>query len=185
MDSPFPATALLEPVNDALDCPVDLQPVQKPAVDRRSVAEIGLAIEVGRRLNGADDRQVVDPGEVPVALILPGYGHDRTGPVGHQHVVGDPDRDARIVGRVHGEAAGEYTGLLLGEVGAREFGLARGVVHVRHDLGMLLLGRDLADERVLWREHAIGRPVQRVWTGCENREVEIATIDSENDIGPL
>ena len=32
-------------------------------------------------------------GEVPVALVLPGHGHDRAGAVAHQHVVGDEHRD--------------------------------------------------------------------------------------------
>ena len=36
--------------------------------------------------------QVVGLGEVPVALVLAGHGHDRPGAVAHQHVVGEVDR---------------------------------------------------------------------------------------------
>src|SRR5205085_12677365 len=35
------------------------------------------------------DGQVEPPGELEVALIVPGHGHDRPGPVLEQHVVGD------------------------------------------------------------------------------------------------
>ena len=46
------------------------------------VAHVRLAVEVVGRLDGADDRQAVGLGEVPVALVLAGHGHDRPGAVG-------------------------------------------------------------------------------------------------------
>ena len=52
------------------------------------------------RLHGAHDRQVERLGEVPVALVLPGHGHDRAGAVVGQHVVGGVDRDLLAVDRV-------------------------------------------------------------------------------------
>ena len=42
-------------------------------------------------------------GELEVALVVRGHGHDRAGAVAHQHVVGDEDRDALVVRRVDRE----------------------------------------------------------------------------------
>ena len=77
------------------------QAVERPGVDHDAVAGVGrvqrLAVPVGR----GDDhgyRQVVLPGEVEVACVVAGHGHDRAGAVAHQHVVGDVDGH---VGAVH------------------------------------------------------------------------------------
>ncbi len=71
----------------------DRQPVEEAGVDLHAVARVRLAHPSRRALHGLDDRQPVLPGEVPVALVLAGHGHDRAGAVGHQHVVGDEERD--------------------------------------------------------------------------------------------
>ena len=60
-----------------------------------------------------DDRQVERLGELAVALVVRGHGHDRAGAVVHQHVVGDPDRQPRAVHRVRRVVAGEDAGLRL------------------------------------------------------------------------
>ncbi len=48
---------------------------------------------IGARRDDADDRQVELPGELEVALVVTGHGHDCAGAITHQHVVGDPDGD--------------------------------------------------------------------------------------------
>ena len=70
-----------------------VQAVEEVAVDGRAVADVGVAVEALGRLDRADDRQPERLGEVPVALVLAGHGHDRPGAVAHQHVVGDEHRD--------------------------------------------------------------------------------------------
>jgi hypothetical protein len=64
-----------------------------------------------------------------------GHGHDRAGAIAHHHVVGDPDRDALVVDRVDGIAAGEDAGLLLVGRAALDFVHACGLRLVRLDLG--------------------------------------------------
>ena len=91
---------------------------------------IGL---IHARRDHADDRQVERLGELEVALVVTGHGHDRAGAVAHQHVVGDPDRDRLAVDRVDGVSAGEDAGLGLGQVGAVEVALARGGLAVGVD----------------------------------------------------
>ena len=76
---------------------VHQQTVQPIAVDGRPVAGVGLAVEVVGGLNGANDGQTVGNGEVPVALVLAGHGHDRPGAVGGEHIVGQEQRD-RLAG---------------------------------------------------------------------------------------
>ena len=66
------------------------QTVEPTGVDHDPVARVGLAERalraVGRR-DHLDDRQAVLGGELEVALVVPRYGHDGAGAVGHEHVV--------------------------------------------------------------------------------------------------
>ncbi len=61
-----------------------------------------------RRLHDADDREIELGGELEVAVVVRGDGHDRPGSVAHEHVVGDEDRDSAAGGRVDCECAGEH-----------------------------------------------------------------------------
>ena len=44
-------------------------------------------------------------GELEVARVVRGHGHDRAGAVADQHVVGDPDRNRLAVDRIDGVAS--------------------------------------------------------------------------------
>ena len=74
--------------------------------------ERSVLIVVGRRLHGADIGQSERLCEVPVAGVFGGYGHDRSGAVAHEHIVGDEDRNLRPGGRIERIGAGEDAGLL-------------------------------------------------------------------------
>ena len=87
------------------------------------VFERGFGLVHARR-DHPDDRQVERLGELEVALVVAGHGHDRAGAVAHQHVVGDPDRDRLAVDGIDRVGAGEHAGLVLGQVGAVEVALA-------------------------------------------------------------
>ena len=154
-----------EVFNDPVLGAVDLQPVQKPTVDCGSVAGVGLAGEVFGRFDRANDRQVEDLGEFPVAFVLSGNCHDRPGAVADQHVIGDPDRDLLVVDRVDGVGAGEDAGLLLGQVGAVEVALGGGLGLVGGDRLALEVGRQAFDERVFGSNHHVGGSEQRVGSG--------------------
>ena len=91
------------------------------------------------------------------------HGHDRAGAVAHQHVVGDPDRDLLVVDRIDRVAAGEDAGLLLLQLRAFQLALLR---RLRLDsvstAARCCRRRDFLDERMLRREHHVGRAEQRV-----------------------
>ena len=125
---------LLEPVDRLGDGVGLVEAVEPLAVDGRAVADVRLAFPAVGRLHRADDGEVVGHGEVPVALVLAGHGHDRPGAVAHQHVVGEVHRHRLVVERVEGVRAGEHAALL-------ERALAREAVE-------LALGADLGDEVV-------------------------------------
>ena len=56
--------------------------------------------------------------EVPVPLIMGRNRHDSAGTVGHENVVGYPDRDLLLRHRVHrGNSLQAYAGLVLGQLG--------------------------------------------------------------------
>ncbi len=60
-----------------------------------------------------------------------GHSHDRARAVGHQHIVRDPDRDARLIDRVDGIRAGEHAGLFLVHRFALDIRLTRGLLPCR------------------------------------------------------
>ncbi len=133
-------------------------------------------------------------GELEVALVVGGHRHDRPGAVAHEHVVGDEHGDVPAVGGVLGERPGEDAGLLLALGLALELGLPPGELAVgRHRLGGELVeperaaplerrvlgplvGDDLVDERVLGREHHVGRAEQRVGAGGEHVDLDVGVL---------
>ena len=110
--------------------PVPLQPgVGQCAGERarhRAFPHCALGDLIGA-LDHRDDRQAELQREGEVAVVVRRHGHDRAGAVRHQHVVGDPDRDARAVDRVDGVRAGEDAGLLALGRAALDIGLATGL----------------------------------------------------------
>ena len=86
-------------------------------VNRNAITGVGTLAEVvsGRILrvtNGADDIQIETLGEFPVAIIVRGNCHDRTGAVIHKDIVSNEDGDTLLVHRVNCPKAGEDTRLL-------------------------------------------------------------------------
>ncbi len=134
---------------------VDSGPVKLGGVDHRARADIGLghgvAIQVGLalRLDDRNDLQPVLAGKGEVAFVVGGDSHDGARAVRHQHVIRDPDRDARAVDRVDGVPAGEHTGLLLVHRAALDVRLTCSLDFVLVH-GNLVLGRgDLVHQRML------------------------------------
>ena len=95
-------------------------------VDGDAVTRVRAGLEVGAvgivgGSDGAHDVEVVGAGEGPVAVVVGGHGHDGTGAVAPQDVVGDEDRDLATVDGVDAEQAGEHAGLGALFVGALGF----------------------------------------------------------------
>ena len=182
-----------QPRNRGLDAfPLALargHPVQRPGVDHDAFLGPGLFQVVGaadgtvRRLDHQHDRQVELFGELEVALVVRGHGHDGAGAVAHHHVVGNPDGNARFVDRVDRIAAGEDTSLNVGAFEAFELASAAGCLDVGLH-GLLLLGRGQGiDQVVLWcQDHERGAP-QGVWACGEHRQR--TRVGVEIDLGPL
>ncbi len=210
---PSPSPSVLEEVDDARLGVGDVQPVERDAlvgaVDRDAVAEERLVVRVALgRLDGADDRDVELLGELPVARVLPGHGHDGAGAVAHQHVVGDEDRDALSRQGIRRPRAGEDTGLVLALGLALDVTLARrrelvcrhGLLRGRARVGVrplpgvlgpigpVALRHQGVDERVLGRDDHEGRAEDRV--GARREDVDAVLLaragdDGEGDAGAL
>ena len=82
---------------------LDVQPVHEVGVEDRAGPDIGLVADGERRgvLAGRQHhRHHVQPvlaREIQVALIVPRTAEDRAGAVFHQHEVGDPHREGRVL----------------------------------------------------------------------------------------
>ena len=138
-----------------------------------------------RRRDDLDDGQAEPGGEGEVALVVGGHRHDGAGAVAHEHVVADPDGDLLAVDRVHGVGAGEHAGLLLLGGEALDLALAARLVLVGRDGVALRGGGELADQRVLGRQHHVGGAVERVGPRGEDREAVVAPRQGELDLGAL
>ena len=115
-------------------------PVEPAGVDERAVLR-----------DHRDDRQRERRRELGVALVVRRHGHDRAGAVLHQHVVGDPDRDALAVDGVRRVTPGEHAGLLallalLGRTRRSDAGVRT------HFVGLLGSFDQLVDELRLGRD---------------------------------
>ncbi len=109
-----------------------------------------------------------------IARVVGRHGHDRAGPVTGQHVVGHPDRHGAIVDGVGGHRAGEDARLLLGQIGAVQVALARGLLAVGPNrVGLGRLGES-GDQRMFRGHDHVGGAVERVGPGGEDPQHVIA-----------
>ena len=188
LDGALADPLLLQPL-DGLGLGVGhAQAVQPLAVDRRSFACVGLAVEVLGGQHRADDGQVVGLGEVPVPLVLAGHGHDRPGAVGGQHVVGEVDGDLVAGERVHDVGAGEHASLVQRALRAQplELALAGHMGHEGLDLGPPVVGGQLGHDGVLGRDHGVGHAEAGVGPGGEDLQAQVLLPgDGQVEGGPL
>ena len=182
---------LLEPAGDLLDRLVGAHPGELTRFDEHlvlGVFDVGgvLGDVAAGRLDDAPDRQVERGGELVVALVVGGHGHHRAGPVLHQHVVGDEDRDLLAVDGV-GDRATERDAGLLAVLGASLLGrLAQRLVDVvAHRALGVGAGDQPLDRRMLGREDEEGGAEQRVGAGREDGEVDAQLLAAEDDLGAL
>ena len=177
----------------ALDVePLD-DPVQRVAVVQ--AVEVGMRVDdrpvadVGQLLAAADDaldRQAEGLGEVEVALVVAGDGHDRAGAVLHEHVVGDVHRQLLAVDRVGDGAPQRDAGLGAVVVAAVLVGLGQRVVDVRAHLVLVLgAGSEAQHVGVLGRQDEERRAEQRVRARREDRVVDPQLLAAKRDLGAL
>ena len=194
----LPADALLfQPVNHRGDAGIfapfgvgDARAVERAAVDHHTGADVGflhrraVQVRLAFRLNDGDDLQVVLTGELEVALVVRRDSHDRSRTIGHQDVIRDPDRDARLVDRVDGITAGEHAGLLLIHRLALDVTLAGGLQFVGFHLLPVFIAGHFIHQRMLRGEHHEGRAPQRIRPGGEDLH-RIAVFGVKDHRGPL
>ncbi|OQB56444.1 MAG: hypothetical protein BWX98_01829 [Candidatus Aminicenantes bacterium ADurb.Bin147] len=149
----------------------------------RSQSVVGAALnkdapvleQPGRRIPrgaGRDDdladRQAVFPGEIEIAAVMGRNGHDRSRPVLHQDVIGQPNRDGFARERIDGGDAGVHAFLLgladlpLGPGGGDRLGKPGA------KLGLPGPPDQIADQGMLGRKNEERRPKDRVQAGGEN-----------------
>ena len=184
VDRAVAAALAVEPLDDRGERLAVLHPVEaRVGVHDRPVAGVR---ELLAAADDAADLQPVPRRELEVALVVPGDGHDRAGPVLHQHVVGDVHRDPLAVDRVDDVAAEEHARLLAVGGAAVLAVLGQRAVHVRaHRLLVLRAGGQPQHVGVLGRHDEEGRPEQRVRAGGEDLVVGAQLRAGERDLGAL
>ena len=166
-------------------------PVKRPELTSTSFsvwAEYGPSSSAGPPAGSHDapDRQAERRREVVVALVMRRHGHDRSGAVLHQHVVGDEHRDPLAVDGVGHRAAERHAGLRALRVGALLAALGqRPVDVVAHRLLVLGAGCEAHDVRVLRGHDEEGRAEQRVRPGREHRVLHAQLGVGERDLRAL
>ncbi len=194
-DRGFRPAALRQLGDDRLAALVRQQPIEAPAVDQMLIRGVGDERAIHRRVGGlarrGDDSPDLEPeplGELVVALIVGGHGHDRAGAVAGQDVVGDPDRDALAVDRVDGIGAEIDAGLLAIGREPVDLGPPAGLLDVGIHLGAPVGRCQGRDQRMLRGEDHERRAEQRVRSGREDAQPVAARLvvigcDLEVDLG--
>ena len=119
--------------------------------------------------------------EIP--LVVSGNGHDRSGAVAHENVVGDPNRDFLAVDGIDGQSACENTTFVFGEIRAIEVAFARDSGAVFFDSLFALWRRDAGNKRMLGSEDHVGRAKKSIRARGENGDCFLASLDGEPDLG--
>jgi hypothetical protein len=130
-------------------------------------------------------RQPVAAGEVEIAGVVRGHGHDRAGPVAHQHIIGDVNRDAMPVDRVHRVRPGENARALAPLGHPVHIGDAPRLRHVGFHLGALRPGRHLVDQRVLRRKHHETHAEDGIHARREDPHLAGAALDGDIELDAL
>ena len=169
-----------------VDHPVDFTVGDEGGFQRRR----NLGVRNFRTGDDASDRQPEFAGEVEVALVVGGDGHDRACAVAGQDVIGDPDRDALAVDRVRRVRPGEDAGLGPVVRHPLDLGLPTGSRHVGVDFGLAFRVRQLADQGVFGRHDHERGAVQRVGPSGKDAQFVAAGLEvigraGEDDLGAL
>ena len=172
VDLPGAVTMVLQPGDSRGFGLGDTQAVQELRVDGRALTHVGLAVEVVRGANGAHDLATVSGGEVPIALVLAGDGHDRPGAVGHQYVVGQEDGDVLAGERVDHPTAGCHSPLVECTLGGLAFDVATSGHRCPESVygGPLVVGGEFVDPWVFRGDHGERHAERGVGSGGVNRE---------------
>ena len=143
-----------------------------------------MNLNARRRLNHLNDRQVEDAGEFVVAAVVRRHGHDGTRAVGHQHIIGNPDRDRPSIDGIDGEGAGEYAGFLVG-LGAFLLAEIFRAIDVDAHGGGLFGSGEFIDQGMLRREHHVSGAEQRIGPRGVNGEISAGAGNGETHVGAL
>ena len=190
--------AALQPLDHLFLGVGDGQAVQEAGVDEGAGGHIGKGglVQVGRgiALDDFDDGQTELLCELPVAGIVGGHGHDGTGAVGSQNIVGDEDGDLLVVHGVDAHDALQlHAGLLLVQLAALKVALAGSFGLICLDSLCILNGavvQPLLDHGMLRGDDHIGGTEQGVAAGgvngqgitCGGAEVDLCAVAAADPV---
>ena len=161
------------------------QAIQRSGIDVRAIVSGRQSGDAGI-LTGVDDdhdRQVERAGEIEVTLVVGRHGHDRSGAIIGQDVIGGPDRKSFTVDRVDRIPVEEDAGFRPGGIEAIHLGR---LLHLLEVLGEFLLSCrtrcEFCREVGIGCDDEEGRAVQGVRSRCVHRYWVIAPLDREVDL---
>ena len=136
-----------------------------PAPHKSVLHRFAVQVQNSLRLDDRDDLQPELARESEIALVVRRHSHDGASAVGHQHVVGDPDRDVRTIHRVCGICTSKDTRLFLVGRLALNIRLAGGLFFVNFHFFLMLRRSELLHQRMFRREHHESGAPQRIRPG--------------------
>ena len=168
-----------------------------PGLDERALGSVGAIPVDGLGMEGIDglaagldgsaivivqddryDRQVVLAGELKIALVAAGNGHDGAGAVVGNDIIGNPHGNLLAVDGVHHVAARKGTVLLEGALGTLD---SRDMLGVLDDLsdGLLVLRAldELVKTGVLRSQDKEGHTKERIGTRGEDGDLALVALD--------
>ncbi len=157
-----------------------LEAVEDAGVDQHAVRDVGIGflLHVAAR-DHLDDGQAELLGELPVARIVRGHGHDCARAIGNQHIVRHPHRDLAAVDGIDGDDALQaHARLVLVQLRALKIALLGGLGLISaHCVDVLDLIGMLFDDGMLGRNHHVGCAVERIRARGEHAQLLVQALD--------
>ena len=165
---------------------VELSGIDHLAFRYESLLEV---VEVDRRIFRIDYRDNVETerlGEIEVPLVMSRYGHDGSGTVAHEYVIGDVDRYFLSVYRIDSISAQEHSRLLIRCGSPLDVGHAAGLLLILEHCGLFRTSGDqFVYERMLRRHYHVCRSEKRVSSCCKYFEDLVGILYFEIDVGAV
>ena len=145
------------------------QSCQETGIDHLTGCHIGKGclINIHRAflpLYNLNHRKTKFLGKFPVTVIMGRYRHNGTGSVCHQYIIGNPDRNFRIINRINGcQPAENHTGFILSKLCTLKIRLFGSHIPVCHNLipvGNLILV--FINDRMLRRNYHVSSTKQGI-----------------------
>ena len=177
VDLSFRHALRLEFFDDRIDRRLEVQTIELAAVYQYAFFDEGkLIFGVRARCDNSLDREIELLGELIVSFVVCRNGHDHTGTIGSDYIIGSPDRYFLSGDRVDRVRSCEYTGLFTCGGHSVDIGSLFGESLILFDFFSALICCKECAKRRFRCDNYVGHTHQGICTGGEYRKLQIGSV---------